>query len=124
MNNYKSVYVVTAPSGTGKTTLNKRLILEIPDLEFSISYTTRKKRLGERDSLDYWFVSKEQFHNHIENNEMLEWAEVFGNLYGTSIQEVNRILSKNHKILIEIDVKGWMQLKSKLIKIFRVRQGK
>ena len=89
MKNFNDVFVVIAPSGTGKTTLNRRLTGENPDtIEMSISYTTRAKREGEVEGEHYHFVSKEEFMGLVENGQMLEWAEVHGNYYGTPINEI------------------------------------
>lgn len=105
------LYVITAPSGTGKTTLNRRLVSEVSDLEFSISHTTRQQRMGEINGDHYWFVTKSEFEALVSAGNMLEWANVFGNLYGTSKSEIDRILSKDHSALLEIDVQGWQQAK-------------
>jgi len=100
------VFVVSAPSGTGKTTLNTRLMREFPEIEVSISHTTRPIREGEVDGAAYHFVTKQEFQQMIRRGEMLEWADVFGNLYGTSFNEINRIKSNRHHVLLEIDVQG------------------
>ncbi len=100
------VFVVSAPSGTGKTTLNTRLMKEFPNVEISISHTTRTIRTGEVDGESYHFVAKEDFQQMIRRGLMLEWADVFGNLYGTSRSEIDRIFAKNHHVLLEIDVQG------------------
>ncbi|MCX6124955.1 MAG: guanylate kinase [Proteobacteria bacterium] len=100
------VFVVSAPSGTGKTTLNTRLMRDFPNVEISISHTTRAMRPGEESGKAYHFVTKEDFQQMIRRGEMLEWADVFGNLYGTSHNEIKRIKAKNHHVLLEIDVQG------------------
>ena len=100
------LYVVSAPSGTGKTTLNNRLMTDFPSIEIAISHTTRKRRDGEIDGASYHFVTKEYFQTMVRHGEMLEWAEVFGNLYGTSRREIDRIFAKKHHVLLEIDVQG------------------
>ena len=105
------VFVLTAPSGTGKSTIVKRLRSEVSSVEFSISHTTRAQRPGERDGEHYWFVSKEHFKKMVAQQRMLEWAEVFGNFYGTSIDEIKRIQEQGHKPLLEIDVQGWIQVR-------------
>lgn len=110
----ESVVVISAPSGTGKTTINRRLVETIDDLEFSISHTTRAIRKGEIDGDHYWFVHADQFQKLIKTNAMIEWASVFGNLYGTSFQEIDRITAKGHRALLEIDVQGWEQIKLKM----------
>jgi guanylate kinase len=108
------VYVVSAPSGTGKTTLNRRLIKEHPHIEMSISYTTRKQRTGETDGVDYHFVSDAKFRELIKKGQMLEYAEVFGTLYGTAVAEVERIQKQGNLALLEIDVQGWRQARVKI----------
>jgi len=114
MKNSSTVYVVSAPSGTGKTTLNRRLLKENPTVEMSISYTARPQRLGETPGVDYHFVSADEFRAKITHGDMLEWAEVFGKLYGTARQELDRIQKNGKKVLLEIDVQGWRQAKTKL----------
>ena len=108
------IYTVTAPSGTGKTTLNRRLAREYSNIEISISYTTRKQRRDEINGDHYWFVSKDEFNKQIKNGQMLEWALVFENYYGTSLKDLDRIAKKKHTALLEIDVQGWLQAKEKL----------
>lgn len=110
-----SIYVVSAPSGTGKTTLNRRLIAEHDALaEIAVSYTTRSQRQGEVAGVHYHYVSNEQFRELIHSGKMLEYAEVFGTLYGTSLAEVERILNLGKMCILEIDVQGWQQAKHKL----------
>ena len=108
------VYVVSAPSGTGKTTLNRRLIKEHANIQMSVSYTTRKKRVNETDGVDYHFVSDEKFRELINAGQMLEYAEVFGTLYGTSFAEIVRIQGLGKIALLEIDVQGWRQAREKI----------
>lgn len=100
------VFVVSAPSGTGKTTLNTRLMTEFSNVEIAVSHTTRAIRSNEVNNKSYHFVAKEDFQQMIRRGEMLEWADVFGNLYGTSRKEIERIFAKNHHVLLEIDVQG------------------
>lgn len=100
------VFVVSAPSGTGKTTLNTRLMKEYPNVEIAVSCTTRPMRTGEQCGKSYHFISKADFQQKIRQGEMLEWAGVFGNLYGTPRSEINRLFSKGHDVLLEIDVQG------------------
>jgi guanylate kinase len=110
-----SVFVVSAPSGTGKTTLNRRLVKEFPDqVEISVSLTTRKKRPGETEGVDYHYVSEGQFHAAVSRNEMLEWALVHGNLYGTSLKELEAIALRNRRAILEIDVQGWENARKRL----------
>ncbi len=103
--------VISAPSGTGKTTLVNKLMKEIPTLEFSISCTTRKARPGEVEGKDYYFLSLENFEQKIENGELLEWAEVYGNFYGTPKDKVMEALQKGRDILLDIDTQGALQVK-------------
>lgn len=110
-----TIYVVSAPSGTGKTTLNRRLIQEHHDLaEIAVSYTTRAQRQGEVAGVHYHYVNNEQFRQLIANGKMLEYAEVFGTLYGTSLAEVERIQNLGKVCILEIDVQGWRLAKPKL----------
>lgn len=111
----QQVFVISAPSGTGKTTLNRRLVQEHPDLvEVSISYTARPIRGGEANGVDYHFVTPEAFRALVQNGEMLEHAEVFGKFYGTSKAEIERIHKNGKSVILEIDVQGWKQAREKL----------
>ena len=103
--------VISAPSGTGKTTLTHMLLKEFPDMEFSVSYTTRKPRPGEVNGKDYFFVDRETFERMIEEGDFLEWAEVYGNLYGTSKSQVLKALNEGKDILLDIDTQGALQVK-------------
>ncbi|MFK7823439.1 MAG: guanylate kinase [Oligoflexales bacterium] len=114
MDDKLGVLVITAPSGTGKTTLNRRLVRELSSLEISVSLTTRPSRKNEVHGDHYWFVTKQEFQDKISSGKMLEWAEVFGNLYGTSMDEVHRIQSEGKRPVLEIDVQGWEKAKDKL----------
>jgi len=106
--------VITAPSGTGKTTVIRELMRQMDELEFSVSYTTRPKRPAESDGLDYYFVSKEAFQQGIENDEFFEWAEVHGNFYGTPKKEIDRINDMGHIAVFDVDIQGSKTLKSKI----------
>lgn len=101
-----SIIIVTAPSGTGKTTLTRRLVRESQDLSFSVSVTTRSKREGENNGEHYWYVDEKTFKQYVEENRMVEWANVFGNLYGTTKDEIKRIHDRQQRALLEIDVQG------------------
>lgn len=101
------ILVVSAPSGTGKTTLNRRLIAEYPSIEMSISHTTRAPRQGEADGVHYHFVQKPKFEEMVLHHQFLEWAHVHNNLYGTSKDELVRIAQRAKVPLLEIDVQGW-----------------
>ena len=108
------IFVVSAPSGAGKTTLNRRLISEHPCVHLAVSHTTRKQRTGEKNGDHYWFVTQEEFHVLLEQSAMLEYANVHGAYYGTSLMEVERIQAQNHNVLLEIDVQGWLQIRAKI----------
>ena len=108
------IFVVSAPSGTGKTTLNRRLTADHPEIEIAVSYTTRRPRAGEVEGVHYHFISPAEFQGHLAQGEMLEHAAVFGTLYGTSRAEIQRIHGVGHCALLEIDVQGWRQAKPKL----------
>ena len=103
--------MISAPSGSGKTTLVQKLIASFSDLRFSVSYTTRAPRGAERDGVDYHFVTRERFQEKIREGELLEWAEVHGNLYGTSKPETERIRAGGQDILLDVDVQGADQVR-------------
>ncbi len=107
------LYVLSGPSGSGKTTLAKHLVNTVHSVDFAISYTTRKKRDGEEDGVDYKFVDENTFQQMINEEKFAEWAEVHGNLYGTPIKEIDKILDKGIDILLDIDVQGSSQIKEK-----------
>ncbi len=104
------VVVLCAPSGTGKSTLVKKLREEFPQIGFSISCTTRASRDGEVDGRDYFFLSVDEFNEKLEAEEFAEWAEVHGNFYGTPKKPVEKMLFKGMDILFDIDFQGCMQL--------------
>lgn len=106
-----TIFVVSAPSGTGKTTLNRRLLKECPSLEISVSHTTRKPRAGEIDGVHYHFINSDLFHQMVEAKAFIEWAEVHGNLYGTTFGELTRIEANGKNPLLEIDIQGWHNAK-------------
>jgi guanylate kinase len=108
------VFVLSAPSGSGKTTLVHRLLSSVEGIRFSISYTTRAPRGKERDGVDYHFVTREAFREKIEKGELLEWAEVHGNLYGTSKPETERIRESGEDVLLDVDVQGAAQVRKAL----------
>jgi guanylate kinase len=103
--------VISGPSGSGKSTLVKRL-LEDPRVVFSISCTTRAPRAGEVDGRDYQFLTRDEFRARVERNAFIEWAEVYGNLYGTPREPIERALAAGKVCLLEIDVQGALKLKS------------
>jgi len=105
------LYVVSAPSGAGKTSLVKALLKADPAIRLSISYTTRTPRPGETDGRDYHFVSRERFESMLAEGEFLEHAEVYGNFYGTSKGSISRDLNAGHDLLLEIDWQGAEQVR-------------
>jgi len=107
-----ALFVVTGASGTGKTTLVKKALRVIPDLGFSVSATTRPARSGEQDGVDYHFVDPAAFADLLARGEMLEWAEVYGNRYGTPRGPVDEALEAGHSILLEIDYQGARQVRA------------
>ena len=107
------LFVVSAPSGTGKTTVVERLVQVCPALARSRSYTSRLPRPGERDAVDYNFVSRARFEAMIARGEFLEWADVFGNLYGTCREDVERLLSSGFDVVLVIDVQGARQVRAR-----------
>ena len=98
--------ILSAPSGTGKTTTCKFLRERLPDLKISVSHTTRTIRNGETDGVDYIFISQKEFEDKIKNNDFLEWACVHDFHYGTSLQSVDTILKRGCDTLLELDVQG------------------
>jgi guanylate kinase len=104
--------VVSAPSGTGKTSIVKPVLDRLTNLAFSISHTTRQSRPGEEDGRDYHFVSMERFEAKRRQNDFLEWAKVHDNYYGTSREAVQKQLAAGVDVILDIDVQGAMQLKA------------
>lgn len=109
-----TLFVFSGPSGVGKGTLVSRLFSEMEGLNYSVSCTTRKPREGERDGVEYRFVSEEDFKRHIQAGDFLEWASVHGHHYGTLRSDVQRVLDQGHDIVLEIDVQGALQVKEKI----------
>jgi len=108
-----TVFIISAPSGAGKTTLCNVVCDRFNGLVYSVSYTTRKPRPGELDGKDYHFVSADVFKKMIKENSFAEWAEVYGNFYGTSLELINKSLTSGKDILFDIDVQGTIQLLEK-----------
>ena len=106
------LFVVSAPSGTGKTTVVERLVQIFPDLGLSRSYTSRPMRSGEKDGVDYNFITRERFEAMIADDAFLEWADVFGNLYGTGKADAERELAAGRDLVLVIDVQGARQVRS------------
>ena len=107
------MFVLSSPSGAGKTTLTRMLIDEIPDLRMSVSVTTRPMRPGEVDGRDYYFVDQAAFDAMVAKDELLEWAKVFENCYGTPKAPVETALANGHNVLFDIDWQGAQQLYSR-----------
>jgi guanylate kinase len=104
-------FVISAPSGAGKTTVIKRLTHELPNSVLSVSVTTRGPRKGETEGVDYYFISATRFEEMIKNNELLEWADVHGHLYGTPKAPVEKWIKNGKIILLDIDVQGGKNIK-------------
>lgn len=107
------LYVISAPSGAGKTTLCKEIIDRFPNLRHSVSYTTRTPRQGEVHGRDYFFVGQEEFKRMVAAGEFAEWAEVHGNLYGTSLATLNESRTQGIDLILDIDCQGARQLKGR-----------
>ena len=106
--------IVSSPSGAGKTTLTRRLLQEFPEFRFSVSHTTRKPRANEVDGQDYHFVTEEAFREILKENGFAEWAEVHGNLYGTSVAEIELAAATGKRgVLFDVDYQGARQIKEK-----------
>ena len=111
MNNCKGhLFILSAPSGAGKTTLARAVLNRFADMLYSVSYTTREPRNGEQDGLDYHFIQRDLFKKYIKEGKWAEWAEVHGNYYGTSAQFLDKSLAAGDDILLDIDVQGTIQL--------------
>jgi guanylate kinase len=106
------LFIVSAPSGTGKTTLVEKLVQRIPNLCMSRSYTSRAPRAGEQDGVDYNFISRERFEAMIGGRQFLEWADVFGNYYGTCRDDSERCLADGQDLVLVIDVQGAKQVRN------------
>lgn len=107
------LFIVSAPSGTGKTTLVERLVGLTPGVELSRSYTCRAARAGESDGVDYHFVSRERFEQMREAGEFLEWAEIYGDLYGTAARATEQHLAAGTDVMLVIDVQGARKVRSR-----------
>ncbi len=109
-----NLFIIAAPSGCGKTTLVDALLKDSKDLYLSVTHTTRKPRVGEVDGINYHFIKKTNFRKMIHNNEFVEHAEVFGNLYGSSREKIEENLNKNIDVILEIDWQGARQVKANM----------
>jgi len=107
------LFIVSAPSGAGKTTVVERLVEQAPHLKMSRSYTSRRAREGETDGVDYNFVTRERFEAMIAAGEFLEWADVFGSLYGTCAVDTERLLAEGVDVVLVIDVQGAHKVRSR-----------
>lgn len=112
--NKGAILLLSGPSGCGKSSLLKKLYSVIDNYYFSISTTTREPRIGEKDGVDYIFVTKEEFKKDINDGNFLEWAEVHGNYYGTSLKPIYRALEESKLIIFDIDVQGFEQVIKRL----------
>ncbi len=106
--------MISAPSGSGKSTLVKRLLASVPGLTFSVSYTTRPRRPGEKNGREYFFVTPARFERMIAAGEFVEWANVFGNLYGTSRKQLRAAQAAGWDVLLDIDVQGHRQVRRRI----------
>jgi len=109
-----SIFVISAPSGAGKTTICAKIIRRDPNIRQSVSFTTRLPRKGETDGVDYTFIGKKAFQRMIERNEFIEWAEVHGNFYGTSRKRLEGIMRSGFDVLLDIDTQGARQIRDAL----------
>jgi len=107
------LFIVSAPSGAGKTTLCRNVVASLPQLKFSVSYTTRQPRPGETPGADYTFISREDFQSMIDRAEFIEWAEVHGERYGTSRKRLHEMTCSGYDVILDIDTQGAMQIKEK-----------
>ncbi len=114
--------ILSSPSGAGKTTLTRRLLAAFPDLRFSVSHTTRKPRAVESDGKDYHFVDRDRFEALVKQGAFMEWAEVHGNLYGTSLAEIERAKADPTcgGVLFDIDYQGARQIRAKVFDVASV----
>lgn len=109
-----NLFIISAPSGTGKTTILKKIVAAMDNVAFSVSHTTRAPRPVEQDGIDYFFIDKDNFARMQQQGLFLEWAEVHGNLYGTSSYAIQEATEQGRDLLLDIDVQGARQVKKKL----------
>jgi guanylate kinase len=111
--NRGNLFIVSAPSGAGKTTLCTTVLSLLPNLCFSVSYTTRPSRPGEINDRDYTFISRKDFESMTAKGEFVEWAEVHGELYGTSRERIETLIESGRDVILDIDTQGALQIKKK-----------
>ena len=109
------LFVVSAPSGTGKTTLCRAMLKIFPHLHFSVSYTTRSKRPGDKHGKDYYFISREDFQMMIDRGDFVEWAEIYGHRYGTAKTILERIREEGRDVILDIDGQGARQVRDQVL---------
>lgn len=109
-----NLIIISSPSGGGKGTLIKEVREMLPDLGYSCSHTTRPQRFGEEEGREYFFISREEFERRIESGDFLEYANVHGNLYGTSLRESEKVFNTGRDLIVEVDVQGAIQISEKL----------
>jgi len=118
--NQAQMFIVSAPSGAGKTSLVRRAIKELQELTVAVSHTTRAQRPAETDAEDYHFVAREAFEEMIDSDQFLEYAQVFGNYYGTSMGAVNNALGNGQDVILEIDWQGAAQVRQKFADVVSI----
>ena len=109
-----NLIIISSPSGGGKGTLIKEVLKVVPDIGYSVSFTTREMRAGEAHGRDYFFVSRSEFESLIETGALLEYAEVHGNFYGTALSQIKTEIGAGHDIILEIDVQGAANVRAKI----------
>lgn len=110
-NNKGAIIAISAPSGTGKTTIVRRILKDFPEIVFSVSATTRQRRENEVDGADYFFISEEEFKEKIKNNEFVEWELFYDYYYGTFKSFIDKHVSAGKPVILEVDVKGALEIK-------------
>jgi guanylate kinase len=111
MKTHGRLIVLSAPSGSGKTTIARAIMKNYPAIIFSVSATTRSRRSGEQDGKDYYFLSRQEFERRIKAGELVEWEEIYGDLYGTLKSEIEKALKDGRIMLFDVDVKGALSIK-------------
>ncbi len=110
---HRKLIVISGPSGCGKTTIAREILMRYPDIVFSVSATTRSKRNTEIEGKDYFFISKNEFEKKINQDELIEWEQIYGDYYGSLKSEVEKAMNNDRAILFDIDVKGALSIKNK-----------